>query len=162
WTYLVTNTGEVSFAVTSLVDDNGTPTDRHDDFEPLYVSGDTNANNRVDVGETWLYTSAGVVSHQAQAGLHGNIATLDVRASGAGSASTQDPAYSLGGPPPAGIVLKKAVNAANPLAPTLVEDANNANNPRPLTIGANLVWTYLVSNPGASALTITSLRDDHG
>ena len=161
WTYLVTNTGTAAFTVTSLVDDNGTPTTA-DDFSPRYVSGDTNTNNLVDVGETWLYTSAGVIIHQAQVGLHGNIATVDVRASGVGSASAQDPAYYLGSTSTAGIVLKKAVNAANPAAPTTVEDANNASNPRPLTVGAALVWTYLVSNAGTSALTITSLRDDNG
>src|SRR5262249_49896840 len=79
WTYLVPTTGTAAFAVTSLVDDNGTPDDRRDDFSPVYVSGD-NGNGLVDVGETWLYTSAGVVSHQAKAGLHGNVATVDVKA----------------------------------------------------------------------------------
>src|SRR5262249_24286936 len=153
WTYLVTNTGTVPFAITSLVDDNGTPADKHDDFTPAPVLvggfniGDTDHDGLVGVDETCLFTSAGAVSHQAQDGLHRNIATVDVKASGVGSASAQDPAYYLGGPPPVEIVLKKAVNAANPLAPTTVEDANDPNNLRPLNVGASLVWTYHVSNP---------------
>src|SRR5205823_5329210 len=36
------------------------------------------------------------------------------------------------------------------------------NNPRPLAVGASLVWTYLVSNPGTTALTVTAPRDDNG
>src|SRR5262249_30329352 len=35
-------------------------------------------------------------------------------------------------------------------------------NPRPLAAGTPVVWTYLVSNPGTTALTITSLVDDLG
>src|SRR5262249_33272392 len=101
WTYLVTNTGTAAFAVTALVDDNGTPDAGRDDSPPVYVSGDT-GNGLVDVGEMWLYPSAGVVTHQARAGLQGNVATVDVRARGAGPASASAPAYYFGGAPPAG------------------------------------------------------------
>ena len=65
WTYLVTNTGQVPLAFTSLRDDNGTPTDAADDFAPVsvlvtwngdtYNVGDVNHNAAIDPGETWLF-----------------------------------------------------------------------------------------------------------
>ena len=49
--------------LTRIVDDNGTPSDATDDFAPVpaLVSGDTNGNGMLDVGETWVFTSVGVV-----------------------------------------------------------------------------------------------------
>jgi len=64
FTYEVTNTGNVSFAAHEVIvtDDNGTPNQTRDDFNPHQVLandfnvGDTNYNNSLDAGETWLYT----------------------------------------------------------------------------------------------------------
>ena len=52
--YVVTNTGNVPLGP-AVVDDNGTPENPADDFEPTHVSGDLNFNERMDVGETWTY-----------------------------------------------------------------------------------------------------------
>ena len=54
----MSNTGNIALNVGSLIDDAGTAA-AGDDFRPKYVSGDTNGNNLLDPGETWLYTSAG-------------------------------------------------------------------------------------------------------
>src|SRR5262249_15123717 len=62
----------------------------------------------------------------------------------------------------ASIELVKAINALDPLHPTPAEDANDRNNPRPLPIGANVVWTYLLTNTGTQSLTIDSFTDDAG
>ena len=58
WTYRVTNvspnpdqTVDAGLVIISLIDDNGTPADPSDDFWPVYVSGDTNGNGQLDVGE---------------------------------------------------------------------------------------------------------------
>ena len=58
FTYEVINTGNVAFAANEIVltDDNGTPNDYSDDFNPAFNSGDSNNNNILDPGETWLYS----------------------------------------------------------------------------------------------------------
>src|SRR5262249_54783209 len=63
WTYLVTNTGNAPVQITGITDDNGTPTVGTDDFIPVYVSGDTNGNGLLDVGEVWLYRATTVVHY---------------------------------------------------------------------------------------------------
>src|SRR5262249_54411204 len=73
-------------------------------------------------------------------------------------------------PPPTGgvgtpaIAIQKDVNAADPLHPSAAENANDPLNPRLLPLGANLVWTYLLTNPGNVGLTLgpTPITDDNG
>src|SRR5258706_6106589 len=90
WTYLLTTFSATPLAVGSFTDDAGTPALTSDDFTPKFVSGDSNNNHLLDAGETWLYTSSGVVSYQVHAGLYGNIAK--VIATGAGHSSTDSDA----------------------------------------------------------------------
>src|SRR5262249_31147155 len=137
----------------------GTPGNLGDDFTPRYVGGDDNHNNKLDPGETWLFTSADV-SYQVQAGLYGNTATVTATSSTGQTATASDPAYHRGVDTP--LVVQKAVNVADPLHPTPAEDANDAANPRLLAVGTNVVWTYLLTNPGTVPLTVSSFRDDAG
>src|SRR6185503_5532900 len=76
WTYLLSNQSGGPLSVTSIRDDAGTPANPADDFSPLYVSGDANANNLLDAAEVWLFTSTGVRSYQVFEGQYGNIATV--------------------------------------------------------------------------------------
>ncbi|MBD3648098.1 MAG: calcium-binding protein, partial [Pseudomonadales bacterium] len=57
----------------------------------------------------------------------------------------------------AGVDVQKAINAADPLNPTAIEDADF--NARTLEIGDDVVWTYLVSNTGNVSLNITDMVD---
>src|SRR5262249_50871133 len=116
--------------------------------------------NKLDPGETWLYTSAGVVSYQVKAGLYGNIATVTASAPGNVTVMASDPNYHRG--TDTLLVVQKAINAVDPLHPTVAEDANDPANPRLLAVGTNVVWTYLLTNPGTVPLTITAFRDDAG
>ncbi len=72
WTYVVTNPGTVALGDVVVVDDAGTPANTADDFSPAYVSGDTDLDARLDIGETWTYSSAGI----ARAGQYKNIAKV--------------------------------------------------------------------------------------
>ncbi len=77
FTYVVTNTGEVELSNIVVTDDNATPGDASDDFNPTptmsggYNIGDTDQDGRLDVDETWIYTATSV----AAGGQHTNIGT---------------------------------------------------------------------------------------
>ncbi|MFW5664967.1 MAG: DUF7507 domain-containing protein, partial [Coleofasciculus sp.] len=72
WTYSVSNAGNVGISNVSVTDDNGTVNDTSDDFTPTYVSGDTDGDNILDVGETWTYEASGT----STAGEYSNLGTV--------------------------------------------------------------------------------------
>jgi hypothetical protein len=57
----VENTGNVPLNNPYLVDNNATD-DPADNFQPFYVSGDTDNNDRLDVDETWHYEHTFIVT----------------------------------------------------------------------------------------------------
>ena len=70
--YVLTNTGNVAVSSVVVVDDNGTPGNAGDDFNPTFTGGDTNSNNILDLGETWTFTAvrtviAGQYTHTSSA-----------------------------------------------------------------------------------------------
>ena len=108
------------------------------------------------------YTSVGSAAFgsTAELGLHTNLVVAtgtDTRT--ARSVSDTDPASYLG--QIGGIRIEKAINAANPTAPTRAEDADFPTGPI-LQVGAPLVWTYLVYNQSGVALDLIDLRDSDG
>jgi hypothetical protein len=59
WTYTLKNDGNVALSfdkLLGLVDDNGTPGNTADDFNPTYQSGDTGNDGILGVGENWVFT----------------------------------------------------------------------------------------------------------
>jgi Ca2+-binding RTX toxin-like protein len=157
WTYLATNTGNVALTI-GLRDDAGTGA-TGDDFTPRFVDGDTNANGRLDPGETWLYTSAGVVTYTAAVGQYANGVTLTTTAPDGTTVTRRELSFHLGVATP--LELVKAVNAANPLAPTQYEDADFAPGAI-MFIGDPLTWTYLLRNTGNAVLEVVGIQDDGG
>ncbi len=139
--------------ITYLVDDNGTPSNPADDFLPRYVSGDTNANGKLDIGETWVFTSQGVpgAMSTAPATTVANTVTVQARCVTTGvpgcvsGKTVADTAVNRITGTPIGITIKKAINAVDPLHPTLDEEADSPTGPV-LAVGAPIVWTYRVSN----------------
>lgn len=77
FTYVVSNPGDVALNDVAIVDDNETPSDPTDDFNPDpviegdYNVGDRDMDNLLDPGEVWLYTATSVVTE----GQHRNEAT---------------------------------------------------------------------------------------
>src|SRR5262249_18614042 len=112
WTYLLTNPGTQPLTIASLQDDAGTPSVAGDDSIPQYVSGDANHNNKLDPGETWLYTSSGVVTYKVKAGLYLNTATVTATASGNQTVTASDPNYHFG--TNTLLAVQVAVNAVDP------------------------------------------------
>jgi hypothetical protein len=78
WTYNVTNPGNEPIANVVVTDDNGTPLDLLDDFNPAptlvggFNVGDLNTDNLLDPGELWVYTASAL----AVAGQYENYATV--------------------------------------------------------------------------------------
>jgi hypothetical protein len=60
-TYVVTNVGNVALSTVVLRDNNGTGADAGDDFLPTFIGGDTDADNWLDINETWTYAATGGV-----------------------------------------------------------------------------------------------------
>ena len=79
YTYTVTNEGNVSLTNVVVSDDNFTPGNDADDFNPTFTGGDDDSDDELDVGETWTYTSTHQVTQaELNAGLDlVNVATAD-------------------------------------------------------------------------------------
>src|SRR5206468_3944983 len=101
--------GTVPLTITSITDNAGTPSVPGDDFIPSYVSGDANKNGLLDPGETWLYTSAGVVSYQVHTGFYGNTASVTATPTGGSTVTASDPNYHFG--TNTALVVQKDINA---------------------------------------------------
>jgi uncharacterized repeat protein (TIGR01451 family) len=68
WTYIITNTGGVNLINIVVRDDNGTPGNPGDDWNPTLISGD-DGDNILQTTETWVYQAIGT----ATAGYYANI-----------------------------------------------------------------------------------------
>ena len=157
WTYEVTNPGNVPLSDVVVTDDNGTAA-TGDDFLPTFVSGDTNGDGLLDVGETWTYTATGV----AIAGQYSNDAVVDgtgpdtVNPDGTTEpgipVDDNDPSHYFGSAEPEpGIDLEKATNTI---------DADTPTGPFVDTAAGTVTWTYEITNTGNVPLFDLTLSDD--
>ncbi|UZJ27067.1 hypothetical protein RHODO2019_19095 (plasmid) [Rhodococcus antarcticus] len=161
-TYLVTNPGLVALKITSIVDDNGTPTTA-DDVTPVYVSGDTNGNGLLDPGETWLYTAVGVSGAPQTVTAGGHLDTVTVQGYDAATSvlvGSADPTSWTGTLPL--LQIGKDINAVDPLHPTVTEQADTTATAPHLAAGSPVVFTYRVSTTSTTPLTVGQLTDDNG
>ncbi|MCL4205900.1 MAG: DUF4347 domain-containing protein, partial [Pirellulaceae bacterium] len=88
WTYVVTNTGNVPLA-------NVTVTDNVAGVTPVYVSGDANNDNILDLNETWTYQATGT----AVAGQYANLGTATGTPPVGDPVSDSDPSHYFGSGP---------------------------------------------------------------
>ncbi|MCA9139938.1 MAG: hypothetical protein KDB00_24365 [Planctomycetales bacterium] len=111
FTFVVTNPGDVDLTNVVVVDDNATPLDNADDFNPTpmldvngFNVGDVNHDGALNPGEEWLYMAMGLVAP----GQHTNLATVTGQDGDGNSVTDDDPAnwYGLTNP---GIEIEKTV-----------------------------------------------------
>ena len=132
WTYVVTNTGDVSLTGVRVADDRD-----------LTV---TCPKTALESGESMTCTANG----SAVSGLFCNIGIVNATAPVGPALTDSDPACYVGITP--GIAIEKRVNGEDadvPPGPTLVKDSP-------------VVWTYQVTNTGDARLTGVSVTDDKG
>lgn len=143
YTYTLTNAGNAAVSGIVLSDDNATPGEAGDDFSPERIGGDSDGDERLDVGETWVYRATRTVSAaQIAAGLAITSAAV---ASGVGAQSSVDSTsvgVDSGNGAPSDIALAGT---------TVVENAANG----------TLIGTLSGTDPDGDALVLT-LDDDAG
>jgi hypothetical protein len=143
WTYNVTNTGDFDLDPVVVVDDNGTPGNMSDDFNPTYIGGD-DGDGKLNPLETWYYSHNGT----ATVGLYANVATVTGKPPVGANVSDSDPSHYTGLGPD--IDIEKHTNG---------QDADSAPGPY-ITIGSTVTWTYIVKNTGGVNLTNVVVTDD--
>jgi uncharacterized repeat protein (TIGR01451 family) len=132
WTYVVTNPGRVPLS-------NVRVTDNIPGVNPVYVSGDTNSNGLLDVGESWLFSANGI----AVAGQYANIGTVVGTPPEGANVTDSDPSHYYGTTPDQTVInIEKYTNGV---------DADLPTGPR-IAVGGNVTWTYVVTNPNTIPL----------
>jgi hypothetical protein len=135
WTYVVTNTGDVTLTGVSVSDDRG-----------VAVSC---PKTTLQKGESMTCTGHGT----ATAGQYRNVGTVTAAPPCGPAVSDSDPSHYLGqGPQPAAIDIEKYTNG---------EDADVPTGPT-IFVGDPVLWTYIVTNTGQVALSNVRVTDDRG
>lgn len=129
WTYQIANTGIVTIANLSV-------TDSVPGVTPVYVSGDSNGDDVLDLDEVWRFTATGT----AVAGQYSNVGAVSGIGPDGDVANASDPSHYFGIQP--GIDLHKSVDQATVLA------------------GTTVTYTFAVSNTGNVPLSNLAVEDD--
>lgn len=139
WTYVVFNTGNVPLNNIAVSDSDAGVT-------PLLVSGDTNNNSVLNLGEVWFYRATST----AIAGPYANTGDVSGTPPSGPAVSDDDDSHYFGAQP--SIAFKKYTNSV---------DADSAPGPF-VPVGDEIVWTYIVTNTGNVLVTGISVTDDQG
>jgi uncharacterized repeat protein (TIGR01451 family) len=138
WTYIVTNTGNTSLGNVKVTDDRG-----------VAVSC---PKTSLQSGESMTCSGKGT----ATVGQYKNIGTAVGTPPKGSNVTSSDPSHYYGDkipdPPKAGITIKKYTNG---------QDADTAPGPK-ITVGASVLWTYIVTNAGEVSLSNVKVTDDRG
>jgi len=145
WDYVVTNLGNVGLTNVILTDDNGSPGNPGDNFNPTFISGNIDGDDSLDVSETWIYQATG----SASSGQYENVAEVVGQDPGSNNVTDDDTSHYFGYS--MGIHIEKATNG---------EDADSPTGPA-IPFGNPVTWTYVVTNIGAVPLGDVQVIDDH-
>ena len=139
WTYTVTNEGNISLGDILV-------TDNKEDLV-TYQSGDLDKDGRLDTNETWIYTATGTASE----GLYENTGTVTGKISVVYGnevvSDTDDSSYT-------GYVI----NTDEP--GILINKVTNGSDGPSIEVGADITWTYTVSNAGNVPLSNIQVTDN--
>lgn len=146
WTYVITNTGNITIENVQLDDTVLGPITNQ-------VNIDVGADGALAPGEIWIFEAAGI----ATAGQYENIGSVTGEVPDVSTApgitetipvGDDDPSHYFGYTP--GIIIEKSTNG---------EDADTA--PGPQIVAGDLVtWTYVVTNTGNITLANVSVTDN--
>ncbi len=144
YTYTLTNGGNAAIGGIALSDDNATPDDAGDDFNPERISGDSDGDERLDVGETWVYRATRIVSAtQIAAGL---AIVNTASATGIGAATVTDTAV---------VGVETGNNAPSDIALAGVSVVENA-------VNGTVIGTLTGTDADGGALTFTLIDSAGG
>ena len=132
YTYVITNPGNVPLSNIVLTDDKCSSV--------TYVSGDDNSNDILEITEIWTYTCGMNITVDTT-----NIATVEGEYNSQTVQADDD-----------ATVIVETPSQDNP-ALAITKTANPISLP---VGGGNVVYTYVVTNPGDVALTDVKLNDD--
>jgi hypothetical protein len=144
--YLLTNTGNIILSNVAVTDNNGTPGNGADDFNPAFAGGDSNSNNLLDVGETWTFSATRTVV----AGQYSSVSTTTAEDSIGQPANSTDPVNYFGSAP--AINLQTSVNG---------DDADSPPGPS-FAAGSSVTFEYVLTNTGNVPLANAMITDDNG
>lgn len=130
YNYTVTNPGVVAMSNITVTDDTCSPVS--------YISGDTDADNRLDTTETWSYGCTMTLSTTTT-----NTVTATGLANGFTATDTAN----------ATVVVDSAI------VPPLINIVKTPNT-FIVSSGGTVIYTYEVTNPGTVALSDVSVTDD--
>lgn len=131
YTYTVRNIGTVPMINVTVVDNKCSPM--------VFVSGDTNANSKLDISETWTYDCFNTLSETTT-----NTVTVMGWANGISAVD----------------IANATVVVGVPIIPPLIHVTKI---PSPLTLsaaGGMVTYTYTVTNPGTVPLSNVTITDD--
>ncbi len=131
YTYTLKNIGTVPVTNITMVGDTCSPI--------VLVSGDTNGDGKLDVNETWVHTCSTVLAQT-----HTNTVVTTGWANGISAVD----------------VTSATVVVGAALVPPLIHVTKT---PSPIALragGGNVLYTYLVTNPGVAALHNVRISDD--
>ena len=141
WQYTVTNTGNVPLSVVV--------TDSEAGVSPVLQSGDANANNKLDLAETWIYTASGT----ATAGFYSNTGEAKGTFTDSAGHSRTDTETDTSG-----------YFGANPqLAISKVTfDGATSGDSLSILVGESITWQYTVTNTGNVPLSVVVTDSEAG
>ncbi|CAN7345707.1 beta strand repeat-containing protein [Rhizobium sp. LjRoot254] len=150
YTITVRNTGNVTLTSILVTDNNA------DAGSVLYASGDTDADNKLDVGETWTYNATHTVT-QAELDSNGggdsdidNIATVTTQE---GPTDNDDAVVPVDQNADIDVEKLVIVNGGTP------EDADVPTGPEVAELGADIDFRFVVKNEGNVTLTNVKVTD---
>ena len=144
WIYKVSNTGNVTLTTPGVTDSQPVGT-------ISLQSGDTNANGKLDVGETWYYTAVGT----AAAGTYTNSGTAN--ASYIGGTVTDNDGSSYFGANAQITIDKRTFDGTSVTGANVATAFGSAGDGRNILTGEGITWIYAVKRDSTGNVDLSNI-----